>query len=59
MQTTHGMKVKIHPSLVSRVDKIQEALAVFKAQVSNYKPKITGITMGIIRAKDNEGLEIM
>jgi len=59
MQETHGLVVKIHPLLISRVDKVQLALDEFKAMVSSYKPKITGIEVGIIKAKDQTGLDIM
>ena len=52
MDITRGLKPKIHPNLVSRVDEKEQMLMDFREQLKTYKPKSSGLEIGIMRTKD-------
>ena len=45
--------------LAERVDKHEEALEEFRKSVSNYKPKVSGIEIGILKTKDEAKIGMM
>lgn len=57
--TTHGLVPKTNPLLTDRVNKHEEALDEFRKSVSNYKPKVSGIEIGILKAKDEAKIGMM
>ena len=42
----------IHPALKERIDQKESALMSFKCQLKNYKPKNSGLELGILKTKD-------
>lgn len=58
MQETHGLKPSNHPLLLNRVDEKQKALADFKSQVTNYKPKVGALQLAFERAKNTEAVSL-
>jgi hypothetical protein len=52
MDVTRALKPKIHPNLVSRIDEKEQMLMDFREQLKGYKPKSSGLEIGIMKTKD-------
>ena len=49
---TREIKPKIHPNLISRVDEKEQMLMDCREQLKTYKPKASGLEIGIMKTKD-------
>ena len=57
-EAVYGLKIKIHPILAHLVDEKEGMLMEFKQGLKNYKPKASGLEIGILKTKDEGQINI-
>jgi ATP-dependent RNA helicase DDX54/DBP10 len=52
VDAVHHLDPKIHPMLLDKIDDKQKQLMDFRESIKNYKPKMSGLEIGILKTKD-------
>ena len=52
MLATRDIVAKIHPLVLHEVDQNEQMLMDFREQLKTYKPKASGLEIGILKTKD-------
>jgi len=57
-EAVYGLNIKIHPILAHLINEKEQMLMEFKEGLKNYKPKASGLEIGILKTKDEKQINI-